>query len=40
MIRYKRRDPDDPTSNYILDCYNPVHNHPVEYEIIKPQGIK
>lgn len=36
MARYKRRDPDDITSNYILDAINPVHNHELQFEITAP----
>ena len=36
MARYKRRDPDDIASNYILDAINPLHNHELQFEITAP----
>jgi hypothetical protein len=37
FLWYRRSDPDDINSNYILEQYNPVHNHPINYEILLPR---
>ena len=39
QVRYRRRDPDDTNSNYILEWFNPFHNHPVQYEILFPNWL-
>jgi len=31
ILKYKRRDPEDKCSNYILEAFNPVHNHELRF---------
>ena len=41
FLHYKRRDPDDIESEYVLERYNMYHNHPLDYKhILQLRGLR